>query len=261
MNARKALIPLLALALSAGLVPAAIAQPTTTTALIQYIQTKPDGVAPNGDPRCLISVQPRIEVRLADLPMQFADARSSGNTKVFQDTDSPCEFLLFTSPAPATLAAESPPQQSLLRNGLDNSLIPSLNRDLSRSFNLSSVFLLGSTNLDVSSTSVLVVEHVDSAPPNRTQLPPLFEALYRHLQNGVAGLEGFQVWTWTSRPNHWTTITAFKDMRAYKTATLNSTYFDSWNAIYAFGAAPKNYQYYRLVWPLQGPNKAANQPR
>jgi hypothetical protein len=249
MNARKALNPLLALALSAGLVPAAMAQPISPTALIQYIQTKPDGVAANGDPRCLISVQPRIEVRLADLPTQFADARSSKNTRVFQDTDSPCEFLLFTSPAPSTLPAESPPQQSLLRNGLDNSLVSGLSRDVSRSFNLSSVFLLGSTQLDLSSTSVVVLEHVDSAPPNRTQVPPLFEALFRHLQNGVAGFQGFQVWTWTSRPNHWTTITAFQDMRAYKTATLNSTYFDRWNAIYAFGAAPKNYQYYRLVWP------------
>ena len=249
----KALIPLLALAFSAGLLPAATAQPIGTTALIQYIQTKPDGVAANGDPRCLISVQPRIEVRLADLPTQFADAGSSRNTRVFQDTDSPCEFLLITSPAPSTLPAESAPQQRLLRNGLDNSLISGLGRDVSRSFNLSSVFLLGSPQLDVSNTSVVVVEHVDSAPPNRAQLPPLFEALYRHLQKDVVGFQGFQVWTWTSRPNHWTTLTAFNGMRAYKTATLKSDYFDRWNAIYAFGAAPKNYQYYSLVWPLKGP--------
>lgn len=254
MNFIKALSPLLPIALSAGLAPAVTAQPASTTALIQYIQTKPDGVARNGDPQCLISIQPRIEVRLADLPKQFADARSSGKTRIFQDTDSPCEFLLFTSPAPATLPAESPPQPSLLRNGYDNSLISNSSADVSRSFNLSSVFLLGSTNLDVSRTSVVVLEHVDSAPQNRTQLPPLFAALYRHMQSGVAGFQGFQVWTWTSRPNHWTTITTFKDMRAYKTATLNSTYFDRWNAIYAFGAAPKNYQYYRLVWPLKEAN-------
>jgi hypothetical protein len=252
MTPVKALIPLLSMGLGAWLSPAVIAQPESPTALIQYIQTKPDGVAANGDPRCLISVQPRIEVRLADLPMQFADARLSRNTRIFQDTDSPCEFVLVTSPAPATLPAEGPPQPGLLRNGHDNSLVSGLNRDVSRSFNLSSVFLVGSPSLDVSSASVVVLQHVDSAPQNRTKLPPLFEALYRHMSKGLPGFQGFQVWTWTSRPNHWTTMAAFKDMRSYKTMVLNPDYFDLWNAIYAFSAAPKNYQYYQLVWPLKG---------
>ena len=92
--------------------------------------------------------------------------------------------------------------------------------------------------------SKVVIKHVDVVPSKRELYQPYVQRLAQALK-GHAGLEGFQVWTWNSRPNHWTVFTVWRDARAADAAQISPELMAIWDQIYEYSASPNNQSIFR----------------
>jgi hypothetical protein len=205
------------------------------SALIQYIF-----LIPHSDAQFLCSAssfQPSKPVQVSELPAMFVGAPSGSSASIFQRLDERCSFVLLTEPKF---------DGSTKLDGYRRSLTVPSDIDHSESFSMPSQFLIGSPALGATKSSVLSFQHVDVGPGFAGPMPASFDSLYRRLSM-LKGFQGFQVWTWNSRPNHWTVITSWKDQDSAFSAQSNPDVMAIWNILYRDTAAPKNKSFYRLI--------------
>lgn len=232
---------------SFALVLAALAmiQPKTLwaaerSALIQYIYLLPQAGSAS---LCKASPDPSIKpVQAVELPAMFAGAVVGSSVSIFQEINERCSFTLLIKPTPE--GSERP-------DGFQKSLTIPKDIDSSQAFALTSSFLTGSTKLEATKDSVVSFQHVDVGPGLTGPMPDAFNSLYRRL-SALKGFQGFQVWTWTSRPNHWTVISSWKDQASAFKAQSDPGVMQILNELYRNTAAPKHESFYRLI--------EANQP-
>jgi hypothetical protein len=205
------------------------------SALIQYIFLLPQRGATS---LCTASSDQFAKpISPADLPLLFAGSIGASSLSIFQATDQRCSFLLLIEPKP-----EFPTKL----DGFHKSLALPKDVDFSQSFSLSSNFLTGSTTLSVTKNSVVSFQHIDVGPGLTGPMPDAFSNLYRHLSK-LKGFQGFQVWTWSARPNHWTVITSWRDQASALAAQFDPDVMQSWSVLYRNTAAPKNVSFYKLI--------------
>jgi quinol monooxygenase YgiN len=113
-------------------------------------------------------------------------------------------------------------------------------------FNVSSSYLVGSEQLDISPSSLIMVAHLDSDPTQREQTLRLLEKLGA-LTVGLKGNQGAQVLTWRKRTNHWTLISSWKDLSSYYASLENPDVMRLRAGIASHAAAPSDLRLYRRV--------------
>ena len=205
------------------------------SALIQYIDLLPQMGSAN---LCRVSADPSLKpVQPAELPRMFAGAMGGSTVSIFQGLDQRCSFTLLIQP---------PLRGATRSDGFQKSLTIPKELDYSQSFDLTSTFLTGSESLGASSGSIVSFQHVDVGPGLTGPMPALFNSLYQRLST-LNGVQGFQVWTWSSRPNHWTVITSWRDQTSALAAQYDPTVMRIWSELYRNTAAPKHLSFYRLI--------------
>ena len=117
-----------------------------------------------------------------------------------------------------------------------------------RAFVLDSTLLLGRPRLNADRSSLIRVEHVDSDPRKRENIPPLFPKLEETLRR-QPGFKDLQVWTWNERQNHWTVIEVWDSLAASDQAEASPEVRRLWDDIYGNAAAPNSVSNYRLLMP------------
>lgn len=209
------------------------------SALIQYIF-----LLPKRDTTSLCSAssdQSAKPVSKADLPVLFTGSTGASTLTIFQGIEQRCSFLLLVEPPPAGAAT---------LDGFHRSLAIPKDIDISQSFSLSSTFLTGSTTLSATKNSVISFQHVDVGPGLTGPMADAFSSLYARLSK-LKGFQGFQVWTWSARPNHWTVITSWTDQASALSAQFEPDVMQAWTILYSNTAAPKNESFYRLIQTTQ----------
>lgn len=209
------------------------------SALIQYIYLLPQrGMTSQCTASSDHSTKP---VSSAELPILFAGTTGASSLSIFQAIDQRCSFLLLIEPRPEALTK---------LDGFHKSMALPKAIDFSQSFSLPSNFLTGSTTLSATRNSVVSFQHIDVGPGLTGPMPDAFSHLYNHLSN-LKGFEGFQVWTWSTRPNHWTVITSWRDQASASAAQYEPDVMQAWSVLYRNTAAPKNLTFYRLIQSSQ----------
>lgn len=205
------------------------------SALIQYIFLLPQ--AGSGS-LCRASSNQSIKpVHADELPAMFAGPVGGSNLSIFQEIDKSCSFILLI---------ELMSQSFKRPDGFQKSLTIPKDFDYSQAFGLTSSFVTGSTQLGATKGSLVTFQHVDVGPDLTGQMPDAFNSLYRRLSI-LKGLQGFQVWVWTLRPNHWTVITSWEDQDSASAAQFDPEVMKIWDALYRNTAAPRHQEFYRLV--------------
>ena len=204
------------------------------TALIQYIYLVPQAGSTSG---CLSSVQSSQPQNPAQLPSMFAGAVGQSAVAIYQGLQNRCDFILTVAP---------PPAQRRGAEGFQKSLTIPAASDQSQSFTLTSTFLVGSEQLGATPNSIVWFHHVDAGPGRTGSMPGNFARLYQRLST-FSGFQGFQVWTWKARPNHWTVITSWKDEASSLQARRDPQVISIWDAIELDTAAPKQTYPFRLL--------------
>jgi quinol monooxygenase YgiN len=115
-----------------------------------------------------------------------------------------------------------------------------------RSFILESSLLIGDARLNVSPSSLIGIEHVDSDPQKRESNLPLFQSLESRLRQ-IQGFRDIQIWTWNQRTNHWTVIEVWDNAEARKRANQDPEIIKIWDSIYGNAAAPNSQSEYQLL--------------
>ncbi len=222
------------------------AQPVAAAAsaregLIVYLYSPP-GLA-----RCIVPSTEAAGAFSASASLQHlvgrlqASGRSS-QLQIFTDISAPQDFVLLQSFSQPSLN----PDAGAGRNGWNRDFFPDSSDCLAKArlFELPSTFLLGDRSLKVRPDSLVVIQHVDVDPKMRELYQPYFQQLARVLK-GQSGFEGFQVWTWNSRPNHWTVISVWRDLHTVEAAQHRPELVAVWDQIFANAASPRNWSNYR----------------
>lgn len=185
------------------------------------------------------SEQPGSSTNIQKLQAAMRSQRPSDKILFFKDlTDS--ENYITISQGPYSARSNE--------SGWDKSFVKDMISKLpgSRAFVLNSTLLTGDADLNVDSSTFVMIEHVDSDPTKREMNLPLFEELQRELKN-KPGFKSLQVWTWDARANHWTVIEAWENAESHHSANRSPKIVSLWDKIYGNAAAPNNENEYRLV--------------
>ena len=185
------------------------------------------------------SEQPGTSTNIQKLQAAMRSQRPSDKILFFKDlTDS--ENYITISQGPYSARSS--------QSGWDKSFVQEMISKLpgSRAFVLNSTLLTGDAELNVDSSTFVMIEHVDSDPKKREMNLPLFEELQRELKK-KPGFKSLQVWTWDARTNHWTVIETWENAESHHSANRSPKIMSLWDKIYGNAAAPNNESEYTLV--------------